>query len=294
MRVLFITNTGSTRCGVKAFGEEWVASLRRLGVEVDVWDGTYTAVKAADRWIPENAASYDVIHFNWDPQTINHYLPQHFDGLEEKLSLFLHDVPPNSTCPVHGIARWVWGFEPGDRIQVLPEPVPPAPEDLPAPIRDPITIGVSGVRQDPGHFEVGALCKSRGWALNAPGWWTGPTAADLQAGAWLTNADEIRRLARSTVNVCWYHTSGRGKSMAAMFCVAAGRPLVLSPSTMFSALADYGSRQGIFHSPSTTILALDRLLDQALQSGPPIAALVQRDLGWDHVLQPVLTAWRRA
>jgi hypothetical protein len=293
MRVLFITNTGSSRCGVKAFGEEWVASLRRLGVDVTVWDGTYTAVKAADRWIPEDAASYDVIHFNWDPQTINHYLPQHFDGLEDKLSLFLHDVPPNSFCPVQGIARWVWAFEPGDDLQVLPEPVPPTPAWLPAPVLDPITIGVSGVRQDPGHFEVGTLCRARGWTLNAPGWWAGPIAATLQAGAWLSNDDEIRRLARSTVNVCWYHTTGRGKSMAAMFCVSAGRPLVLSPSTMFSALLPYGSHEGIWRTLSTAIPVLEVTIMAAIRSRG-IAPQVQRDLGWDRVLQPVLAAWRAA
>lgn len=285
MRILYITNRSSQHCGVKAYGEEWVASLRRLGLTVDVWDGTYSAVKAVDRWIPENAADYDVIHFNWDPQTINHYLPQHFDGFEDRLSLFLHDVPPHSTCPVQGVARWVWGFEPGAGIQVIPHAVPPTPDHLPKPDPDQTTIGISGVRRDPGHGQVAELCRAHGWVLNAPQWW-----AD-SGSLWLSNADEIRRLARSDVNVCWYHTSGRGKSMAAMFCVAAGRPLVLSHSTMFSCLQPYGVKDGIHHIEAIEIGALDQAIQAALGS-KGIAPRVAHDLGWDQVLQPVVAAWR--
>jgi hypothetical protein len=187
---------------------------------------------------------------------------------------------------VHGIARWVWGFEPGDRIQVIPEPVPPVPDDLPPPIRDPITVGVSGVRQDPGHFEVAALCASRGWQLNEPLWWGKSTI-------WLSNEAEIRRLAESTVNVCWYHTTGRGKSMAAMFCVATGRPLVLSHSTMFSALWPYTHHDGIWRAPSVSLAVLEATIEVAVR-GPGISAALQQELGWDRVLQPVLAAWRAA
>lgn len=286
LNVLLITNDSSTRCGVQLYGEIWAQTLRTLGCTVDIWDGTYPVVKAAERWIPESTAAYDIIHFNWDPQTINHYLPQHFDGFEDRLSLFLHDVPPHSTCPVQGIARWVWAFEPVAGGMVVPHGVPPTPLGMPAATMHPITIGVSGVRKDPGMDQVADLCRRRGWRLNAPAWQAG--------GAWLSTEDEIRRLARSTVNVCWYHTSGRGKSMAAMFCVAAGRPLVLSNSTMFSTLAPYDDADGIFHGGSIHAETLAATVHTALvhaDRGRHIARRVSHDLAWTTILAPVVAAW---
>lgn len=229
MKILFINNVTTERCGVRAFGEQMVKALERAGDVVTVWDGTYTTVTQFG-YLPPDLDRFDLIHLNWDPQAINHYLPEHFAG-GPPLSLFLHDVPPNSTCPVYDVARWTFAHEPCKGTIVIPHAVPPTPRALP-PVREGISIGVTGIRSDPGMAKVQALCEQRGWRVNLPAWHT-------DGGSWLSTDDEIRRLARNTLNVCWYQTTGRGKSMAAMFCCAARRPLVLSGSSMFSALWPY-------------------------------------------------------
>lgn len=284
MRILVITNASTERCGVRAYGEEMIAAIRRAGHTVDVWDGTYSAV-VAHGYLPHASWRYDLLHLNWDPQAINHYLPEHFRPGLPPLSLFLHDVPPNSTCPVFDVARWRFGFEPGDGIQVVPEGIPPSPAGLsagPAAADRPI-IGVTGIRNDPGMAMVADACQRHGWAFNAPSWWTG--------GPWLSTDDEIRRLSRSSVNVCWYQTTGRGKSMAACFCLAARRPLVLSPSTMFSALWPYADE--IFIGSRFDVEVLEEGIRSALRL-PVVAKRAIQELAWDRVIEPVLAAWGQA
>lgn len=284
MKVLLVTNTSSLRCGVQLYGEQWRAALLRLGCEVDLWDGTYPAVRALG-YLPADVDRYDIVHVNWDPQTINHYLPQHVADVADRLSLFLHDVPPHSTCPIQAAARWVWAFEPGAGITVLPHAVPPTPAHCPRPEIGMTTIGVSGVRDDPGAAEVRDLCRRHGWNFNAPRWWDG-------RDGWLSTEEEIRRLAASSVNVCWYHTTGRGKSMAALFCVAARRPLVLSPSSMFTTLDPYGPADAIYRARSWTQVELELLVELALTGYDYISPRPAQDLSWARVLAPVLHAWR--
>lgn len=296
MRILFINNASTERCGVRAFGEQWVKALERAGDQVVVWDGTYSNVKA-NGYLPPNAQTFDLIHLNWDPQAINHYLPEHFfsSGSHNRpLSLFLHDVPPNSTCPVYDVARWRFAHEPYGTIDVLPHGVPPSPNPLDAPSHMGVTVGVTGIRDDEGFAAVRTLCIQRGWTLNAPSWKSG--------GRWLSTAEEIRRLSRSTVNVCWYHTSGRGKSMAAMFCAAARRPLILSGSTMFSACwpyedeiyfpADFSDEAAHRLSWTTELEDLiDEVLDDLDEGEAMMPDRICDELSWDRVINRVRQAW---
>lgn len=286
MKALFISNLSTERCGARAFGHEMVRALRTAGVSVDTYDGTYSSV-AASGYLPPLAATYDIIHLNWDPQAINHYLPEHFAGLEDRLSLFLHDVPPNSTCPVQGVARWVFAHEPGEGIKVITHAVPDYSVP-PCPLPERVVIGISGIRADRGMGQVQEVCHDLGWDVSKPGWWDG--------GAWLSTEEEILRLSRTTANACWYHTTGRGKSMAAMFGVAAGRPLVLSGSSMFSALAEYGFAEGIYRTPTAALddFLLRGFLLQAVlaaQQGQKISPRIAEDLSWSRVIQPIVEAW---
>lgn len=293
MRILFINNLSTERCGVRAFGEQMVKALERAGDEVLVWDGTYSHVKA-NGYLPANADSFDLIHLNWDPQAINHYLPEHFFGANRPLSLFLHDVPPNSTCPVYDVARWRFGHEPYGNIDVIPHAVPRTPSPLDPPDHRGVTVGVTGIREDEGFVAVRQLCIQRGWTLNEPQWRVG--------GRWLSTHEEIRRLSRSTVNVCWYHTSGRGKSMAAMFCAAARRPLILSGSSMFSSCwpyedeiyfpADFSSEE---QHRLSWVTDLEPLIDEALRDLDAGEAMIPDricdELSWDRVIQLVRYRW---
>ena len=296
MRILFINNVSTERCGVRTFGEQMVNALNRAGDAVTVWDGTYSAVKQfgyLPHEMPTQFKEFDLVHLNWDPQAINHYLPEHFAG-GPPLSLFLHDVPPNSTCPVYGVAAWRFGFEPYGDVDVIDEPIPPTPTGL-DPVPNRVVIGVSGIRNDAGAVVVQQLCKERGWECSIPSWQRG--------SPWLSTNDEIRRLARCTVNVCWYATSGRGKSMAAAFCCAARRPLICSGSTMFSALWPYEdeiyfpARFGFpEHHADDWATQLPILVDEVLRDLKRGEELIPNrvcyELSWDQIIQRVRMRWR--
>lgn len=283
MRVLFITNSSTQRCGVRVYGELWMQALREAGVEIDEFDGTYSAIQArGGGYLPGNVRDYDIVHLNWDPQAINHYLLRHFLPHDPPLSLFLHDVPPNSTCPVFGSASLVMAMEPGKGITVIEHAVPRFDHIVTMPPLNIPVIGAAGIRDDPGIKEVEALCKKKGWLFNGPS----PT--------WLTNGEEIARLSMSHVNVCWYHTSGRGKSMAAMFCVAAKRPLVLSCSTMFSNLWPYREELyfGDIHKDERdfTVKELEWQVEGALL-GQKVPETARVELAWSRRAQEIKSLW---
>lgn len=300
MKVLYVSNLSSERCGVKEYGQLWARELRKVGVEVHEWDGCYQAIQAqGGRYLPHGADLFDLIHVNWDPQTINHYLPEHFPpGVP--LSVFLHDTPETSTCPFFARADlrmgYVGGRWEGQTVVQIDHAVPQVDlEDwpiLPREIREgeQVVVGVSGVRSDPGMAMIKELCKERGWILNAPLWWSG--------GPWLTMEQEVRRLAMSTFNVCWYHTTGRGKSMAAMFCAASRRPLVVSGSSMFSCLWPYDHEVSICRElPASPIKLADHcdemvLLIRNKMESKPARLLVE--LGWDRCAQRIKQLWEGA
>lgn len=302
MRVLFISNHNAARCGVAEYGRIWVKELRRQGVEIVEWDGSYEAV-VKNGYVPWDADAYDIVHLNWDPQTINHYLPQHFRGLRP-LSLFLHDDTAHSTCPVFDVAKLRMGYvsEPGV-IQVdhaVPAYYGPFYRHAPG---APVSIGVTGIRDDPGAELVQEVCERRGWQFMPPTWWP---ETPQHARVWQQTDAEIMRLATCTVNVCWYHTSGRGKSMAAMFCVAARRPLLLSGSTMFSNLWQFPYHDrgvtivrdthsgGVVHEgawrrklePELEVLVRNSQLGQ--EYVPDVAA---RELAWTHTARQIKSLW---
>lgn len=296
MRVLCISNWTIARCGVREYGDQFATALEAAGHQVDRWDGGYEACYRRG-YLPADLSAYDLLHLNWDPQTINHYLPQHFAG-GPPLSLMLHDVPPNSTCPVFDVARWRFAFEPTEGLDaILPEAIPDERPIAPS-VSERVVIGVTGIRSDPGMALVQEVCQAEGWDCNTPVWW-------VDGADWLPRAAEITRLAASTINVCWYHTSGRGKSMAAMYCLAAGRPLILSGSSMFSALWPYAREIYIDHQTHgrlgvTASYTADRLRAQIhavltdLRTGVarrPQQVLI--DLAWAQVVQSVVRAWER-
>jgi hypothetical protein len=276
MRVLFISNDSTQRCGVRIFGDLWADALRGIGVEIDRWDGTYSTIYARGKYVPDNIGDYDLVHLNHDPQAINHYLPKHFSGVK-KLSLFLHDVPPNSTCPVFGIANLVMAMEPGEGIHVIDHAVPDMGE-LPILTIGRLRpyIGVCGIRNDAGRIDVEKLCERRGWGFNGP------------SASWLTTEQEITRLAQSDVNVCWYHVTGRGKSMGAMFCVAARRPLVLSTSTMFSNLWPY--EYEIMWGVPDSAESLEPAVEEALKR-QMIPERARRELSWTIRAKEIKALW---
>jgi hypothetical protein len=244
MRVLNVGKFGGdlehgVRCGMSNFSVQTGIALRRAGAEVDNWDGDYSVIYAKIQrnepaYLPADLSPYDVVHFVWHPITINHYTVAHWPtGPRPLCSLFLGDLPPHSGCPclesfpfrVSALPHAILST-PSSRGLVLPYPIIDWVEDLPEP--DPVfTVGYSGVRGD-GRDLLQTICARHGWAFNAS-----------DPAQWLSIDDEVRRLARSTVNVCWYHEQ-QDIAGAPSTCLASRRPLLINRSAMLRHLFSYG------------------------------------------------------
>lgn len=237
LKVLHISNHSQLRCGIQNFGYQLTTALRLAGCEVTDWDAYYPVLHAREEageagYLPVDWTTYDVIHLNWHPAASNIYQPGHFPGGPPIFSVFLHDIPPWSTCPVVEAVDVVVLAElfpemPAQKVLVVcPYPVVDWVTDLP-PQNEVFTVGVTGVRGD-GFEAVTKACRDHDWILNAK-----------PPDQWLTLEDEIRRLARSTVNVCWY-AGDRGLSGAASTCLASRRPLLINTSPMLRHLPSGG------------------------------------------------------
>jgi hypothetical protein len=228
VRVLFVSNISAPRCGVASFGATWVDECQRRGLAVTAWDGHYPAIYEHPH-LPANAAEFDVIHVNWHPVTLNHYAPEHFPpGVP--LSLYLHDIPPWSTCPLWERAQHRWAAEPCAGCEELRYPAIADAERFEANVAELAAnrlLGWTGVRGD-------GLEALRAWA-DAHGWTVSASPTEYFA----TQREEIHRLSQCTLNVLWYSASGRGKSLALMTAAAARRPILVNDSTMFDVLDRY-------------------------------------------------------
>lgn len=234
MKILLLSNFSAGRCGIKNFGNQLSTALRLAGCEVTDWDIEYSHMyaliqEAKPAWLPADVLTYDVVLFNWHPITTNTFGPGHFfwpKGTKPLVAIYLNDIPPWSGCPAHDRADVLISAEPSPGCVVIPYPLcdwipladfpPPSPE---------FTVGWSGVRGD-GAVVVREACERLGLGMNAP------------HEGWTTYEEEILRLARSTVNVCWYH-EGRGISGGASQVASARRPLILNGSPMFAHLSGW-------------------------------------------------------
>ncbi len=227
MRILHISNVSAKRCGTQNHAQQCSTALRRAGHDVTDWDGTYPVIyeklqRDVPAYLPADANDYDVVHLNWHPASINHYITEHFAGLTHPvLSVRLTDLPPWSGCPCLEAFTVRITAEPHElSTLVVPNPVIDWVDDLPEPHTE-FTVGVTGVRRD-GYQIVKDVCARHGWRFNAS-----------DPKVWLSIEDEIRRLARSTVNVCWYR-GVRGVAGGASTCLASKRPLIINGSPMLT------------------------------------------------------------
>lgn len=276
MNVLFISNASAEQCGVAEYGRTAVEALRAIGVQLTEWDGHYPAVYARGHELyPPNLADYDVVHFNWHPVTLNHYQatpPQPY-------TVFLHDLPPWSSCCLAPGARHLWASEPSDEAEELPYPaIPDAELDTPASVT---TLGWSGVRGD-GRGQIEALCREKGWVANC-------------SETFLPTRAEIKRLSRSTLNVLWYSASGRGQSLALMTCAAARRPLLINDSTMFRSAHPYLQeiyRAGL--SPAVPYFgpAIQAVLDDIVHRRARVPDRFLQEFSWTAAAHRMAARWR--
>ena len=231
MRVLVVGDFTAQPCGIRNYLDQTYRALsNHPGLTVDKWDGHYPEIyrrreACEPTYLPDDAASYDVIHINWHPIAFNTYGADHFpDG--PLLSTYLNDIPPWSKAPFHDRADVRFTAEESPGCVVLPYPVADWIDDLDH-YELKFSVGCSTVRGD-GVWKVQEICTARGWKLNLP---------DRSAG-WLSYEDEVRRIARNSVNVLWYF-EGRGKSGGLSQAISSRRPVVCSDSQMFTHFHDY-------------------------------------------------------
>lgn len=287
-KVLHIWNVGAANtCGIRNFGEQLSTALRRAGAEVTDVDGDYPTVYR-EGYLPVDMSPYDVVHLNWHPATLNHYVPVVLESVTRSralLSGYLHDLPPHSSCPFLPSLDVVVSAEPyphlhGQTPLVLPYPIIDWVTGLPAP-NPQFTVGCTGVRGD-GLAELTELCERRGWTLNAS-----------IPGLWLAIDAEVRRLARSTVNVCWYHEE-RGLASAPSMCLGSGRPLLVNGSAMLRHL-----RHPLVYQSTTTLEAALVYHHAWWTQGGAVGSMFSLDLpqvplSWTAAAEQLLHTWEAA
>jgi hypothetical protein len=287
MRILVVGDFTRQPCGIRNFADQTVRALaNHPSLEVDQWDGHYPLIYARREacqpaYLPDNAATYDVIHVNWHPIAFNTYGPDHFPA-GPLLSVYLNDIPPWSGCPFHDRADVRFAAEPAEGCIELPYPVADW-IDLPPP--DPtFSVGCSTVRGD-GVWKVREICAARGWAFRTPDHTTG----------WLPYEQEVQRIARNTVNVLWYF-EGRGKSGGLSQAISAQRPVVISDSEMFSHFEAYHDE--LYASTRAQPRSLENLLEEVYQDWqantlryPRRAA---RERSWTWATAQMVAAWEAA
>lgn len=261
-----------------------VTALQRAGHAVLGYDGTYSLVYARreacqESFLPPDYNSFDVIHVIWHPATFNHYAGAPWDSVTALKSVW--NGCPAASCPFNHQMDVKWGVlgrEEGHR-QIW-YPIPDWVEDLPAPNGE-FTVGYSGVRGD-GLGLLTQICTDRGYKTNF-------SHPDI----WLSQEDEIKRLARSTVNVCWYGGHD-DRSGSAMVCLASKRPLLVNrASPMFTHLYPYPDEVMLVDDLDTGLLGLSVLHMTTGDLTLKFPKQLLDDLSWTAAVKVLEEGWRR-
>lgn len=214
--VLLVYNASSPRCGIRNSGDQWATAMRLAGLDVTVWDGTFPDQFNASTmpWWPADLDRYDQVCLLWNPQTINFYMGADRWPATEKGTIWIGETKPWAWCPFQEHFKHVIACDAAEGItEVIGCPVVDWVESPPP---DPaFTVGISTVRGEGVSLVEYLQSRYPHWTFNV-------------GTSWLPLEDEIRRLARSTVNVCWYHTGRNERSSAASMCLASGRPLIVN------------------------------------------------------------------
>lgn len=277
MKVCLIYNASDRRCGFVNYGQQTETALRRAAHDLTVWDGTYEQVYGRQQlpttpylgMFPPDVLTYDVVHTIWHAMTLNHYAGAPWEQLAGgPLLSWIDGGPSNASCPFKAHMQVRWGHYPRpieEAYHVTPLPIPDWVTDLPRP-NPSFTVGATSVRGD-GVEELRQVCVTHGWQTNLP-----------QPGQWLSVEDEIRRLARSSVNVCWYDTPPLWKDRAGApsTALASRRPLLITDDSLLGHLWGYTD---LYHG---------RL---AVRGGPDLSACLTQ-ITADHAAGTLNLPWK--
>lgn len=232
MKILLVANFSTPRCGFRNFADQTYRALQLAGHQVDSFDGTYPRVYQRIQeglgnfaYLPfsdsPDTNQYDVVHLIWHPATMNHYSGASFPP--GPIYSFWNGHPYAGNPIAHPFHVYFSPIAIAGHVEAF-YPIVDWMTDLPEPDAA-FTVGLTGVRRE-GFAEVAAICARYGWEVNA---------GDPET--WIPLEDEIRRLARSSVNVSWYSPKHPDRSGGVMTALASGRPQIVSRVPMFDHLA---------------------------------------------------------
>jgi hypothetical protein len=298
MKVLLIGNLSDRRCGFQNFTAQMQTALYARGdVDLSLFDGTYSRVYERQQiagtpylgMFPADVAEFDVVHIIWNAMTMNHYAGAPWVELVMRkiVTSWWDGGPSDASCPFESLMLVKWSDYPREGYEYSAYPVPDWVEDLYPPNRD-FTVGASSVRGD-GMAAVQRACERNGWALNLP-----------EPGQWLSIEAEIRRLSRSTVNVCWYNTPPlwKNRASAPSMLLAAERPLLINYDPLVAHLDPYEVGDGIYrgrdNSPEALEAALVGMAGLHQQGGLHTPQRPFHDLRWTRAARHFVTIWANA
>lgn len=297
MRVLLIGNFADTRCGFRNFTDQMTTAMQRQpGVTLVPFDGTYTTVYARQQepdafhlgMFPHNVQDFDVVHLVWNAMTMNHYNGAPWQYLLDAgvVTSWWDGGPSDASCPFIQYLQVRWSDYPRDGYHYMPYPVPDWVGPLPE-ANERFTIGASSVRGD-GIAEIRQVAETLSCELNLP-----------TPGQWLTVEDEIRRLARSTVNICWYNTPPlwHNRASAPSMLLAAMRPILINEDPLVAHLREYTPSEGVYHGrrgeTPTMVECVAGLQAMHASGALSLPARPYTELGW-HRCGPIFAStWAR-
>jgi len=283
MRVLVIGNFSDLRCGFANFSQQTVIALQRAGLDVTAFDGTYPKVYFRhqidiEAFFPPDVGDYDIVHLVWNAMTMNHYSGA--DWAKCHHTSWWDGGPSDASCPFKDAMQIRWSEYGQPDHHQLWYPVPDWVQVLPQPASM-FTVGMSTVRGD-GAPVVKDSCDRHGWVFNGPN------------SSWLSIDEEVQRLARSSVNVCWYHTSPiwKNRASAPSMLLASGRPLLINRDSILAHLWD---AQDVYHADDDTLESTLTTLASQWIEHPLMQPIDTREaLSWTAAAQEMIRVWEEA
>lgn len=243
MRILFVGNNKTERCGVAEWGRHCVAAFRKLGHEVFEWH-----CPAEPNF---EHLDYDVTFVNWHAGTIssldarilkNHsrarlvsaYLhesspawnePQHRPPLLDQVDVAFVDHPSvlSATHRDHDVIYFrtpVWDVAPQRNSQKWALPV---------------SFGVTGIRGE----GVDALVDLLRYHPD----FVGTVISRSWPSGWKSAQDEVDRLASCWINVAWYGAGFGGQASAMGALIAAGQPILINSNRMLETWREFAEQE---------------------------------------------------
>jgi hypothetical protein len=240
MRILLVSNT-TLRCGVAQMGRRMFCALtgakdegwesirvgRRGDLEVAWWPADHPLT------LPDSLEEFDVVHLNYHPGTIGHITPTRWGT--PKLSVFFHEPGTGSAWFVAADLKITASVEAGAKYLPVPVPDLPLRADFQAgafrfwgpngEISRPIKIGHSSIRRDGIDWVQPVIERHPDWRLEC-------------SEEWLSDAQEVERLAACDLSIFHPHSGNPGQSSAVVMGIAARRPLLINSSPMLRTLWD--------------------------------------------------------